>query len=110
MTGPSALSAGRRPQKLAAADLGSPAVRAAGARRTKGLPAMTATTASQADADHALKARHRAMWALERAAALDDELVDLARRADGGSGAMLMDWEYLLVTATKRVETVPAPR
>ena len=46
----------------------------------------------------------------ERAAALDRELVDLARRSDGGSESLLLDWEYLLVTATKRRETVPTPR
>ncbi len=35
----------------------------------------------------------------ERVAALDQELADLARRHDLGGGAM--DWEYLLLTATR---------
>ena len=35
-----------------------------------------------------------------KVAALDAALVDLARRHDLGGGAM--DWEYLLVTATRR--------
>jgi SAM-dependent methyltransferase len=40
----------------------------------------------------------------ERSAALDRDLVDLARRHDlaPGSGRLVMDWEYLLVTAAKR--------
>ena len=35
----------------------------------------------------------------ERVAALDGELAELARRHDLGGGAM--DWEYLLVTASR---------
>ena len=45
----------------------------------------------------------------ERAAALDEELVELARSADRGQGATVVDWEYLLLTAKKR-ESIPAPR
>lgn len=39
----------------------------------------------------------------ERVAALDRELVDLARRHDHGTGTTVMEWEYLLLTARKRV-------
>jgi hypothetical protein len=39
----------------------------------------------------------------ERVAALDRELADLARRFDSGSGTTVMDWEYLLLTARKRI-------
>lgn len=39
---------------------------------------------------------------LERVAALDYELAELARRHDRGRGATLMEWEYLLATARKR--------
>jgi SAM-dependent methyltransferase len=46
----------------------------------------------------------------ERAAALDGELVELARRADRGQGSTVVDWEYLLLTATKKRDTVPGPR
>jgi SAM-dependent methyltransferase len=46
----------------------------------------------------------------DRAAALDGELADLARRADRGQGSTVVDWEYLLLTATRRRDTVPAPR
>jgi ubiquinone/menaquinone biosynthesis C-methylase UbiE len=46
----------------------------------------------------------------ERAVALDRELAELARRFDRGQGSTVMDWEYLLLTATKRRETVPGPR
>jgi len=38
----------------------------------------------------------------ERAAALDAELAELARRHDLGSGNTVMEWEYLLLTARKR--------
>jgi SAM-dependent methyltransferase len=38
----------------------------------------------------------------ERVAALDRELAALAARFDRGSGATVMDWEYLLLTAQKR--------
>lgn len=38
----------------------------------------------------------------DRAAALDRELSELARRSDRGEGSMLMDWEYLLATGRKR--------
>jgi hypothetical protein len=38
----------------------------------------------------------------ERAAALDRELAELARRHDHGRHATVMDWEYLLLTARKR--------
>ena len=38
----------------------------------------------------------------QRAAALDAELAELARRHDRGSGRTIMDWEYLLFTARKR--------
>lgn len=37
-----------------------------------------------------------------RAAALDRELADLARRHDRGGASTLMDWEYLLATARRR--------
>jgi SAM-dependent methyltransferase len=37
-----------------------------------------------------------------RTAALDQELADLARRHDHGTGTTAMDWEYLLVTARKQ--------
>jgi hypothetical protein len=46
----------------------------------------------------------------ERAAALDGELADLGRRSDRGQGSTVLDWEYLLLTATRRRETVPSPR
>lgn len=36
----------------------------------------------------------------ERVSALNEALLELARRHDVGSGAM--DWEYLLVTARRR--------
>ncbi|TKJ32831.1 methyltransferase domain-containing protein [Blastococcus sp. CCUG 61487] len=45
----------------------------------------------------------------DRAAALDGELAELARRADRGQGSTVVDWEYLLLTATRGAE-VPAPR
>lgn len=38
----------------------------------------------------------------ERAAALDAELADLARAHDVGGDGLVMDWEYLLVTARRR--------
>lgn len=38
----------------------------------------------------------------DRTAALDEALVDLARRADRGTTGLVMDWEYLLVTSTVR--------
>jgi SAM-dependent methyltransferase len=38
----------------------------------------------------------------ERAAALDRDLAELARRFDVGTGATVLDWEYLLLTARKR--------
>lgn len=38
----------------------------------------------------------------EQTAALDHDLADLARRHDRGTTAMVMDWEYLLLTARKR--------
>jgi SAM-dependent methyltransferase len=37
-----------------------------------------------------------------RVAALDAELVDLAKRYDRGTDSTVMDWEYLVVTARKR--------
>jgi hypothetical protein len=37
-----------------------------------------------------------------RAAALDQELADLARRHDQGTETTVMDWEYLLITARKQ--------
>jgi hypothetical protein len=37
----------------------------------------------------------------ERVAALDRDLVDLARRSDVGTGSTVLDWEYLLFTARK---------
>lgn len=46
----------------------------------------------------------------ERADALDGELVDLVRGFDRGQGSTVLEWEYLLVTATRRRETVLAPR
>jgi SAM-dependent methyltransferase len=38
----------------------------------------------------------------DRVAALDRELVELARRYDRGEGSTVLDWEYLLLTARKR--------
>jgi SAM-dependent methyltransferase len=38
----------------------------------------------------------------QRAAALDTELAELARRHDRGTGQTIMEWEYLLLTARKR--------
>jgi SAM-dependent methyltransferase len=38
----------------------------------------------------------------DRVAALDRDLTELAQRHDHGSGATVMDWEYLLFTARKR--------
>jgi ubiquinone/menaquinone biosynthesis C-methylase UbiE len=46
----------------------------------------------------------------ERAAELDAQLAELARRMDRGEGTTVVDWEYLLLTATKKRETVPGPR
>jgi ubiquinone/menaquinone biosynthesis C-methylase UbiE len=46
----------------------------------------------------------------ERAAALDADLLELARRSDRGDGATVLDREYLLMTATRKRETVPSPR
>jgi ubiquinone/menaquinone biosynthesis C-methylase UbiE len=46
----------------------------------------------------------------ERFEALDRELAELAGRFDRGQGATVVDWEYLLLTATERRETVPGPR
>ncbi|MGY1802547.1 class I SAM-dependent methyltransferase [Blastococcus sp. SYSU D00922] len=46
----------------------------------------------------------------ERVAALDAELADLARRSDRGQGSTVVDWEYLLLTATRKREQVPGPR
>lgn len=37
----------------------------------------------------------------ERAGELDGDLDDLARRNDRGAGSLVMDWEYLLLTARK---------
>jgi SAM-dependent methyltransferase len=37
----------------------------------------------------------------DRVAALDKELVDLAARHDSGAGSLVMDWEYLLLTARR---------
>ena len=37
-----------------------------------------------------------------RIAALDTELVELARRHDHGTATVAMDWEYLLLTARKQ--------
>lgn len=37
-----------------------------------------------------------------RVAALDQDLVDLAKRHDHGTGTTVLNWEYLLVTARKR--------
>ena len=63
-------------------------------------------------ADRALKAWHRAMWALgdypavgddlDRLAELDPDLADLARRHYRGAGTTVIDWEYLLATSRKR--------
>jgi SAM-dependent methyltransferase len=39
---------------------------------------------------------------LERVAALDQALADLARRHDRGTDKTVLDWEYLLLTARKR--------
>ena len=38
-----------------------------------------------------------------RTAALDQELADLARRHDHGTGTTIMDWEYLILTARKQL-------
>jgi SAM-dependent methyltransferase len=38
----------------------------------------------------------------DRIAALDSDLVELARRFDRGSKSTVLDWEYLLVTARRR--------
>jgi ubiquinone/menaquinone biosynthesis C-methylase UbiE len=38
----------------------------------------------------------------DQARALDRDLDDLARRHDLGNGSLVMDWEYLLLTARKR--------
>jgi SAM-dependent methyltransferase len=46
----------------------------------------------------------------DRVAELDEELAELARRFDRGQGSTVLDWEYLLLTATKRREQVPGPR
>jgi hypothetical protein len=46
----------------------------------------------------------------ERAAALDADLLEPARRSDRGDDATVLDWEYLLMTATRKRETVPSPR
>jgi SAM-dependent methyltransferase len=46
----------------------------------------------------------------ERAESLDADLLDLARRSDRGTDSTVVDWEYLLLTATKKRETVPSPR
>ncbi len=37
----------------------------------------------------------------ERVAALDHDLAALAARYDRGTGAIVMDWEYLLLTARR---------
>ena len=37
----------------------------------------------------------------DRSAALDRDLVELGRRFDTGSGSTVLEWEYLLVTATR---------
>ena len=37
----------------------------------------------------------------ERTAALDADLADLARRYDRGDGSTVLDWEYLVLTATR---------
>jgi ubiquinone/menaquinone biosynthesis C-methylase UbiE len=37
----------------------------------------------------------------ERTAALDTDLADLARRFDRGAGSTVLDWEYLVVSATR---------
>jgi SAM-dependent methyltransferase len=39
----------------------------------------------------------------QRVAALDGDLIALATRFDRGTGALVMDWEYVIVTAHKRV-------
>jgi hypothetical protein len=36
-------------------------------------------------------------------AALDRDLADLAQRHDQGTKTTVMDWEYLLLTARKRI-------
>src|SRR5271170_2853235 len=40
---------------------------------------------------------------VQRTAALDHDLVDLARRHDNGTGHTVMDWEYLVLTARKQL-------
>jgi hypothetical protein len=44
------------------------------------------------------------------AATLDRDLAALARRFQRGHESTTLDWEYLLLTATKKRETVPSPR
>ena len=39
---------------------------------------------------------------VQRIAALDRDLADLARRHDNGTGHTSMDWEYLLLTARRQ--------
>jgi hypothetical protein len=46
----------------------------------------------------------------ECAAALDAELAELAPRMDCGQGRTVVDREYLLLTATRKRQTVPGPR
>ncbi|WP_300610885.1 class I SAM-dependent methyltransferase [Trebonia sp.] len=41
----------------------------------------------------------------QRTAALDRDLAGLAGRHDSGSAAMIMEWEYLLITASKTLTT-----
>jgi hypothetical protein len=38
----------------------------------------------------------------DKVAALDHDLVELARRNDHGAGSTVMEWEYLLLTARRR--------
>jgi hypothetical protein len=38
----------------------------------------------------------------DKVAALDRDLTALAARYDRGTGAMVTDWEYLILTARKR--------
>lgn len=71
---------------------------------------MTTTTAGTADADRALKARHRAMWALGDYAALADEIIpDLGGVLTGACGVRPGD-KVLDVAAGSGNAAIPAAR
>jgi proteasome lid subunit RPN8/RPN11 len=63
-------------------------------------------TTDPAEADRALKARHRAMWALGDYSAVASEIIDplgpvLVEAAGHDRGDGVLEWEYLLVTARR---------